>query len=451
MFSYLFQSVTGIVFEPLAVTLLLWCILAFGFFRKKNKVLFWFFTGAVIFMLVWRLACHSVMVSARYAAFLIYPTVICCACFTFKCAPFFRWLFKKFKLEFPGRNAFCRLISVAVFIGLSIGCLIKTFRIDPYATHLKQAAQFYVKHRRGPGELYIAEKAHKPISWYVGLKEYEANLLYVPENASSFQYVRNTVELLRNVPGEHYLFFYLKKGEVEPSQEIMKLAPDYGSWKIVARYYTTKRKKEELLVARYKPVCPDIQEWKQPMPLQSAKNLHPNGDFEKKRSASQIKILESSYRKLQVKDCSLLTQIPLPTSWGIVINKWNAPNPPVVRLSDKNPLAGKYSLVIDARQPRSHALCNSWYYFNKRCKYTIFARGEGDNPSKIQISIGTQNLKLKKFRLEKRWEFRIDPGKVYRLQGTIPLDTFEKDWQNFNLQIGVRGYVTVDQLSLVPY
>ena len=276
-------------------------------------------------------------------------------------------------------------------------------------------------------------------------------MLYVPENASSFQYVRNTVELLRNVPGEHYLFFYLKKGEVEPSQEIMKLAPDYGSWKIVARYYTTKRKKEELLVARYKPVCPDIQEWEQPMPLQSAKNLHPNGDFEKKRSAEQIKTLETSYRKLQVKDYHLLTQVSFPTSFGIVINKWNAPNPPVMHLSDCKPLAGKYSLVIDARPPRNFAQCYSLYYFKKLCKYTLFVRGEGNKSSKLQILIVTQNSKLKKFRLEKRWEFLIEPGKVYRLQGTIPLDTFEKDWQNFNLQIGVRGYVTVDQLSLVPY
>ena len=75
MLSFLFQSVSGIIFEPLAITLLLWCVLAFGFFRKKNKVLFWFFTGAVIFMLAWRLVCHSVMVSSRYGAFLIYRQV----------------------------------------------------------------------------------------------------------------------------------------------------------------------------------------------------------------------------------------------------------------------------------------------------------------------------------------------------------------------------------------
>ena len=451
MLSFLFQSVSGIIFEPLAITLLLWCVLAFGFFRKKNKVLFWFFTGAVIFMLAWRLACHSVMVSARYAAFLIYPTVICCACFTFKCAPFFRWLLKKFKLKFPGRNAFCRLISVAVFIGLSIGCLIKTFRIDSYATHLKRAAQFYVKHRRGPGELYIAEKAHKRISWYVGLKEYEANLLYVPENASSFQYVRNTVELLRNVPGEHYLFFYLKKGEVEPSQEIMKLAPDYGSWKIVARYYTTKRKKEELLVARYKPVCPDIQEWDQPIPPIPKGNLHYNGDFEKTITPEQLKARAAAYKKEQIIGYEDISKRLMPYSWTFALGSWNAKNPPDIRLSCKNPLNGKYSLAIDARPPRSYAYCDSWYYFNKRCRYTLFVRGEGDKSSRVRLTITLRNVKLKKYLVHKRWEFLIEPGKVYRLHSTIPLDTFEKDWQSFTLRIGVRGYVTVDQLSLVPY
>lgn len=275
MFSFLFQSVSAMVFEPLAIALLLWCVLAFGFFRKKNKVLFWFFAGAVIFTLAWRLICHSVMFSGRYASFLIYPTIVGCACFTFKCAPFFRWLFKKFKLEFPGRNVFCRFIAAAVLIGLSVGCLIKTFRINYYASYTKQAAQFYLKHRQGPGEIYVVNNEKNRFSWYAGLKWLEAKTLLLPKNAPPLQTLRNTVELLRNVPGEHYFIFLLDKGVNEPDRKSMKLPPDYGSWEIVARYYTSKRKKQELLVARYKPVCPDIQEWKQPIPPSPRRKFAP--------------------------------------------------------------------------------------------------------------------------------------------------------------------------------
>ena len=451
MLSFLFQSVSGIIFEPLAITLLLWCVLAFGFFRKKNKVLFWFFTGAVIFMLAWRLICHSVMLSGRYGAFLIYPALICCACFTFKCAPFFRWLFKKSKLEFPCRNAFCRFISAAVLIGLTVGCLIKTFRIDPYAKAPMQAAQVYLKHRQGPGELYIEHDNLNRISWYAKIKQSEPRLLYIPDNPPVLPTVRNAVELLKNIPGEHYLFFPVSRGDTRPTQESMKLTPDYGSWEIAAGFYTTKRKKNELLVARYKPVCPDVQEWKHPIPSIPKGNLHYNGDFEKFLTPAQLKPRADSYKKNQVKGYDDILTRRMPSGWSFAIGAWNANNPPDIFLSDKNPLNGKYSLTIDARPPRSYAYGNSWYRITKRCKYTLFVRGEGSTPSQVRIGAGTWNPKLKKFRLEKRWEFLIEPGKVYRLHSTIPVDTFEKDWQNFNLQIGVRGYVTVDQLSLVPY
>ena len=451
MFSYFFQSVTGIVFEPLAVTLLLWCVLTFGFFRKKNKVLFWFSTGAVIFMLAWRLACHSVMVSARYAAFLIYPTVICCACFTFKCAPFFRWLFKRFKLEFPGRSAFCRFVATGVLIGLTIGCFLKTFRIDPYAKAPMQAAQVYLTHHQRPGELYIERDNLNRISWYAKKKQSDARLLYIPDNPPVLPTVRNAVELLKNIPGEHYFFFPVNKGDTVPTQEAMKLTSDYGSWEIAARYYTTKRKKRELLVARYKPVCPDIQEWKHPIPSIPKGNLHYNGDFEKFLTPAQLKPRADSYKKNQVKGYEDIIRKPVPLGWSFAIGAWNANNPPNIYLANKNPLNGKYSLAIDARPPRSYAYCDSWYYFNKRCRYTLFVRGEGDKSSRVRLTITLRNVKLKKYLVHKRWEFLIEPGKVYRLHSTIPLDTFEKDWQSFTLRIGVRGYVTVDQLSLVPY
>ena len=451
MLEYLFQEIPKMIFEPLAVTVLLWALLAFFFFRKRNKALFRFFTGAVLFMIAWRVACHSIMLSSRYAAFLIYPAVIFCACFTVKCAPFFRWVFKKFKLQFPWRNAFCRFLPAAVLVGLSIGCLIRTFRIDHYSDYRRKAAFAYLKHRKAPGEVHIAHDEFNRISWYTGHKRSEAYTIYLPDNTPFFPKIKNTVQRLKNVPGEHYLFFFLNKGEPTPSPESMNFSKDHGSWQIIARYYTTKRKKKEFLVARYTPVCPNIREWKGPVPPMPKGNFHANSDFEKPFAEVHRKSHQISYRKNKIRGYEDLNKRKLPHGWWHSLGKWNANNPPDIRLSDKAPLAGKYSLSVDSRLPRRYAHCCSWYYFNKRCQFTIFVRAEGDKPSIFQVFIPTRNLKLKKYRREMQMDFKLQPGKTYRIHGTIPADEFEKDWRSFSIQFGVRGFVTVDQLSLVPY
>ena len=451
MFSYLFRSIPKMIFEPLAVTLLLWALLAFCFFRKKNKPLFWFFTGAIIFMITWRVACHSVMLSARYAAFLIYPTLICCACFAVKSAPFFRWVFKKFNLQFPLRNLFCRFLPVAIIIGLSAGCLIRTFRIDPYSDYRRQAAFTYLKHRKGPGEIYIAHDEFNRISWYTGHKHSEVKTLYIPENTPALPQIKKTVGSLKNIPGKHWLFFFLDKGDKEPSPDSMQFTKDHGSWQIITRYHTSKRKKREFLVALYKPVCPNIQEWPGPVPAIPKGNFHNFSDFEKPLTAPLLKNSQNFFRKNQIKGYEDLSKRKLPQGWGVSLGKWNAKNPPDIRLSDKNPLAGKYSLAVDALLPRSYAHCCSWYYFNKRGRFTIFVRAEGDKPSIFQVFIPTRNMKTKKYRREITWNFKLVPGKIYKIHGTIPVDGFEKDWRSYTLQFGVRGKVTVDQISLVPY
>ena len=70
----------------------------------------------------------------------------------------------------------------------------------------------------------------------------------------------------KNIPGEHYFFFYLKKGETEPNADTMEFDKSSGTWEIVSRYYTARHKKKEFLLARYRPVCPNIEEWQGKIP-----------------------------------------------------------------------------------------------------------------------------------------------------------------------------------------
>lgn len=256
MFIYFFRTIPSMIFEPVGIITLIWAVMAFFFFRKKNKALFWMFAGGVIFMAGWRTLCHQVMLSARYAAFLIYPTLIFCACFSLKSPFFFRWLFKKLKWDFPHRNLLLKLIPVIVLAGLTAGFLCKTFRIDPYSNYRIKAADYYLKHRQGEGRIYIAMFEYKRICWYINRKISEVKVINADdETVPALSYVSKIVKELKNVPGEHYVFFFLNKGDVLPTSDSMKLSPDHGSWQIAARYYTTKHKKREFIVARYKPAA----------------------------------------------------------------------------------------------------------------------------------------------------------------------------------------------------
>ena len=452
MFDYLFNSAFKISFAPFAITAILWALLAFCIFRKKNKLFFYLFTGAFFFMLFWRIACHSIMVSSRYSSVLILPLMIFCGCFVVKVQPLFRWLFRKIHWDFPHRNLFCRLLPVALIVGLSMGCFLKIARINPHASFVEDICKIYLKHRRTPGELHVTHKEQERVAWYAKVPLRDIRQLHIPGGTPEVDVLRKRVESLSNIPGDHYFVFYLEKNDPEPSKEFMGLTQDPGSWEIIAQRYTDKRKKKRLLLTRYTPSCPNIRQWNAPIPPQPAGNILKDGDFEKVFTGKGRENLQNFYRKEKIAPYCNTPQRKLPVGWWINISKWNKKNPPDVCLSSSAPLAGKYSLSVDALPPRSRGNCHSWFNAgNRRCRYTLFVRAEGKKETFFTFVASARSNKSKNWKYMLEHRFLLQPGKTYRLHGEIPVDKFPADRRNFVLILSVSGKVSIDQVSLVPY
>ena len=107
MLKYLFYTVPPMLFETLAITMLIGFAVLLFLRKKKSPVLFWSFTGIILFMIAWRLAVHSLMLSSRYAQIIIYPCLILSGCLCVNTHALFRWIFRKFKLDFQYRKDIC--------------------------------------------------------------------------------------------------------------------------------------------------------------------------------------------------------------------------------------------------------------------------------------------------------------------------------------------------------
>ena len=321
----------------------------------------------------------------------------------------------------------------------------KSLHIDPYGNYIQNITNAYQKYAQKQDHIHVMDSEQHRIARYLKRKPNDVQVF----NYKGIDSVRQAVESLKNIPGNNYLFFYLEKGEKAPSAQSMNFDKDSGSWEILERFYTSRKKRKEIILARYRPVCPNIKEWNEKGPDLPKGNLLPGGDFEKTPQGSYLKNLENYYKKYQVKGYQDLSNRPIPANWWLSFSNWNKDNPPDIRLSEQNPLAGKYSLLADARPPLYPAVF-SGAYLHQPCRYNAFIRGEGNQVSKVKLNIIARNLKSKQYKIQFSQFFLIQPGKVYRIHGEIPCDKFDQFFQNFCLQFVVRGYVSLDQVSLTP-
>ena len=448
MLKYLFYTVPPMLFETLAITMLIGFAVLLTLRKKKNPVLFWSLTGIVLFMIAWRLAVHSLMLSSRYAQIIIYPCIILSACLCMNTQALFRWIFRKLKLSFPYRKDICKFLPTVLFISLTLACIGKNLHVDPYGNFIKKITTAYQKYADSKDHIHITFHEYHRIAWYLKRKINDVQF-FTAENQTALSSVSKVTETFKNFQGNHYLFFYLRKKETEPSARTMKFDKDSGSWEILERFYTSKRKNKEIILARYRPACPNIQEWQKKIPELPADDILKSGNFEQVRQGIVLKSLENYYKKHQIKGYCDLSKRKIPLNWWFVLSSWNKDNPPEINLTEKNPLAGKYSLLIDSRPPLSPAIF-SGAYVHKPCRYTFFVRGEGKHVSQLQLNAFFGNMKAKKYTSRLRDKFLIQPGKTYRIDGEIPAGQFPRGFQSFCLQFVVKGYVTLDQVSLTP-
>ena len=447
MSDYLLKSIPGMIFEPMAVVMLLWCISALFFFKKKDKLFFWIITAAIFLMLLWRIICSSVMVSSRYSSFLIYPTVIFCACFCVKIIPFLRFIFRKSKWNSHKWRKLYVFVALFVIIGLNIGSLIKITKFNKYSDYTKKICQKYLSQANKSNVLCTVEEEINRVAWYTKKNPSEIQLISTEQE---FSELKKYIEKWQDSPSGNYFIFYRNKKDMEPDAKNLNILPD--SWSIISSEYTSKRKNKEMILAYYKPLYPNTEEWNGKIPALPAKNLCRNGDFEKSLSAESLANMKKYYTENGVKGYTNLTDKKLPHDWWLTLNKWNGSNPPDMRLESSRPLAGKYSFLMDGICSNKVAQANCMsYIYNKKCKYNLFVRPEGKNVSKFTILTISRNEKTKKYLRTYERCFLLQPGKIYRIYGNIPTDTFPDGFRNFCLLLATSGAVTVDQVSLVEY
>lgn len=240
MLGLLFQKIPRGIFEPFAIGAVVGGLFSILFYRR-NRYFFFFFWGAILFMLAWRLA--MVIVSSRYASFLIYPAVLLT---TYACFEAGKQLKKRTQL--PRR--FCRILPLLILGGIVLGCLGKTFHQDPYEYH-----------RAG---------AHSAIREQ--MKKYDKILVLV-SNGEAQRTKYYTGALTRNIPDvtEKVLQQEVRKFKsadtvllldvIEPADAPMLTkkelgVPESAEWERIYSSFTNRKERRKHNIYRYRFVQP---------------------------------------------------------------------------------------------------------------------------------------------------------------------------------------------------
>lgn len=449
MIEYLLQSIPRILFEPLAVGAFLWIITSLFLFRRKRKPFYWIIFVAVCIMLIWRLCAISLMASGRYSSFLIYPATIFTVCFCFKLNTICRWLLMRFdkKQIIPHRNLICRIIPWLFMIGLSIAGIVKSLNFNPYDTVLPETCRFY---RELPGEKnnpVLVDIAPELFGYYSNTPIKQIFWIRKNDKISIEDQFRNRLQRLKNQPGDHYFFFYLRKKDVEPTVETLGLQPGDGKWEILKRSFVSKRKNKELLLARFTAGCPNMKEWNGPVPPVTAKNnVCVNGDFEQLRPQKQQEARKAALKAMGITVFDEHPEKYFPYAWWLSYGAWFKDKPqPDMYVSAKNPIAGAYSLFVDSTKTSYGSAFNSRYvYLKNGAAYSLFVRNEAETDSTVLLTFFSRGKDGKRIRNPENVFCKIPPGKLYQISGTFPAPTDSS--HSTCLHFTVKGKVVIDQV-----
>ena len=444
MIQNLFHGIYRGLYEPFCIGALLAILSILFFYIKRRNIWFIAALSAVVFMLAWRIVCNSIMISSRYSAILLFPTLLLVAWLCPKMGVYFRRFFPT-KWGGKWKSSFCHLLEAASVIGMMIGCFGQILHFNPYANWFTEVISVYQKNAKSNDILHAQDI--RRIAFYARKLNQELQML-AAEDQEPVEILSQQLQQNKNIPGKHYFFFSKKKAHLEPTAEALKLSQQDGTWKILARSFVSRRKNKEFILAQFEPACPNITEWNDKIPALPENDLYKSiGNFEKQLPLQQQKSCEKYFQNLGINQYADLSNRPLPAGWWIGLNVYHKSNPPDVRLRTINPLAGKSSLYIDAINKT--AKLNAHYLF-ENCKIEFFVRPEGKEPALLDLIIFSKNFKTNKFHTQTRLSFRLYPGKTYRIQKSVDLRDFPDGFKNVCPIIQVNGCVTIDQFSIVP-
>lgn len=244
MFSILFQGISGVLFEPIAVCAVLGLVTAAVMYWKRHTSLYWLIGLSIIFMISWRLVIQ--IISSRYATILIYPAVIATAFFCFQT----EWLVKYIP-KFPVR--WCRFVSYIFLIGLCLASAGKTLRFNPYADYVIRAAELIKKDAAGrshPHVLTIDQDVRR-YSFYTGFPS--SSISY--SGCSIEEYLNQIGRSMREGVSDQAedVYVVLFESLKHPDGYYLQKVPGHIKQKLIClgEFYHNRKKKRASRVYRY--------------------------------------------------------------------------------------------------------------------------------------------------------------------------------------------------------
>lgn len=447
MIQYFFSTIPRLLFEPVAVVALLGCFTTLLFFHKKDNPFFFVTLSTLCFMFIWRLSLHSLMVSSRYAAIILYPAIIFNVLFCFHVTKFVQWgKLRFFHSDNSWFKIFCVVLPYFLLSCLVVTCVIKTLRFNPYANHRIKLCGTLAREIEGKDFFLYVENDHmKQVAYYTGLDVKVPKPLFNGIHVSVYDALREKMEKAKNYVDNVYFVFSLKKGEQEPDAQNLGISPEIGTWECIYREYTSQRKNKECVLYRFTPTHPNIELWEKEIPAISPDNLCINGDFEQVLSPKQMEQRIAYYKKIEASDFYLTPGRLFPTYWWLGVSKPKNGNTSEMALTAGSPIAGKYSLEL--KSAGTEYGMNSVFISKQNCTFSGFIRAK----SKGQVLLRScyKDVEKKKTCFINTCSFYLQPGKTYRFSLPVRLkDIPEKDKSIFIIITG-RGHILVDNIECI--
>ena len=443
---WILKDVPRILFEPYAIGAI--CGMVTALLLQKNKsLMYWILTCSIAFMMLWRFIMYPIMSSSRYASFLIYPAIILTAFACLRIKDLYQYFtaFRQHRITRTTRLVVSIIIPAILIFGLSLAGLIKTFHINPYRNYTKSVCKAFNELPKGKKTFLYTGREIGRVGYFTNRNDihFLENEGDIPEDLL----ISRMVHRLRNIPGEHFFFVFHKTKNPLLTSEILHLQKQDGTIEVIQRAATSRRKDQELVLYRFKPICPNIEEWTEKIPDAPKGNLLLNGEFELALQGKQLEDFRTRCRKDGIREYSDSDGRKLPANCWMNVTRSNRDNPPDIRLLSDSPLAGQNSLYLKGGHPRKTAIVHLWFRLAKgKGRFSMWAKGIGSNRSEIRIFLKAREKDMKTIRDLEALTFLLDGGKTYHIQG----DFADTSMQNFCLQIHVDGCVMVDQASVVP-
>lgn len=444
--SFILTSLPGILFLPFFI---LGAVGLFSFLVtiKKRNALEKSFFFSFLFMGLWRCYYGDRMVSSRYAALMIYPTLFFSAyTLYFLCFSLLAYLpltcssKKHVAIQSIKRNK-----TICIFVFLCLASILITSELHKffkpnfqrdYALH---AAEVYNRSKSTEDYLYSGREAGR-IKYYT--KSEEVFLIDNERTISDEDFLRQSLSLLKNIFGKHYFFVFQK-----PTSVFSELKQtDNGILTQKASFFTNKQKKSKFVLYSFYPKCPNIQEVEE-VSYDNTNNLAKNGDFESLRNESQLTSIKNQLTLLDLDH--YLDHSTIPASWSLGLIEANKSNPPIITLTKSNPIEGNYSLLLDSSDTPFDAVTSSNSIIVQDSTFSLFVRGEGKDVSDLTVEIRSFVPSLGKGIAAQTLYFKIKPGKLYHIDGIIHKTDFPLS-KDFCLTLSCKGTITVDAVTVTP-